>query len=82
MVKLSNGESSFLGHISINGEMVKWWNAIWTLESIFSLEKILSPGRFPGGKLSLKQILSSQEIIPGGMSRGTVPGAFLSRNNT
>ena len=26
MVKISNGESGFLGHVSINGEMVKWWN--------------------------------------------------------
>ena len=40
MVKLSN---VFLGHVSINSEMVKRLNAICTFEWILSLEWILSP---------------------------------------
>ena len=36
---------------------------------------------FPGGKLSLKQISSSWVKITRDMSRGTVPGVFVSRDN-
>ena len=56
MVKLSNGESVFGGYISINGEMVKRWNATCALGLVLSLEWISPPCRFPRGYLPVQPL--------------------------
>ena len=64
MLKLSNGISIVLGHISINGEMVKNPNAICALEYIFFPRKIVLE----------KTIVGEIFVFPGQNPRGHVTG--------
>ena len=58
--------------------MVKWWKGEcnFFVGVYFFLRE-----NCPGRKLSLEQILSSQDKILGDMSRGTVPGVFIPWDN-
>ena len=74
MVKFSNGESVFLGHISINGEMVK--------SEKLKCNFLLGVNFFVGAKISPWEVVLGRKFcwgkfcLSGQLYRGTCPRVF------
>ena len=67
----------FWGHISINGEMMKWWNAIFSSEWILMLEWKFPFWMLPWGEIVVRAIVFPSDVIPGDYCWDSPLGQFV-----